>query len=103
MPRFCAHLGYLFTELPLAERFQAARAAGFHAVEHPNPHAFGVNRFRDAAAAAGLAVAQISAPSGDAENGEKGFACLNERTDDFRASVAVGIKVAVEIANKILV
>ena len=33
MPRFAANLGYLFTERPLIERFGAAAAAGFRAVE----------------------------------------------------------------------
>ncbi len=33
MPRFAANLAYLFTERPLLERFGAAAAAGFKAVE----------------------------------------------------------------------
>ena len=33
MPRFCANLSMLFTELPLLERFGVARAAGFEGVE----------------------------------------------------------------------
>ncbi len=33
MPRFAANLGYLFTERPLIERFGAAAACGFTAVE----------------------------------------------------------------------
>ena len=33
MPRFAANLGYLFAERPLIERFGAAAAAGFDAVE----------------------------------------------------------------------
>lgn len=33
MPRFAANLGYLFTERPLIERFGAAAASGFTAVE----------------------------------------------------------------------
>src|SRR5256885_7471772 len=33
MPRIAANLGYLFTERPFMERFGAAAAAGFSAVE----------------------------------------------------------------------
>jgi len=33
MPRFCANLTFLFRELPLVDRFAAARDAGFDAVE----------------------------------------------------------------------
>lgn len=35
--RLSAHIGYLFTELPLEERVAAAAAAGFTAIEHPQP------------------------------------------------------------------
>jgi hydroxypyruvate isomerase len=38
MPRFAANLGYLFTERPLLERFGAAAAAGFTAVELQFPY-----------------------------------------------------------------
>src|SRR5262245_58226872 len=38
MPRFAANLAYLFTERPLLERFGAAAAAGFKAVELPFPY-----------------------------------------------------------------
>jgi len=38
MPRFAANLGYLFTERPLIERFAAAAAAGFKAVELQFPY-----------------------------------------------------------------
>ena len=39
MPRFAANLAYLFTERPLIERFAAAAAAGFRAVELQLPYA----------------------------------------------------------------
>jgi hydroxypyruvate isomerase len=38
MPRFAANLGYLFTERPFLERFAAAAAAGFAAVELQFPY-----------------------------------------------------------------
>jgi hydroxypyruvate isomerase len=38
MPRFAANLAYLFTERPLIERFAAAAAAGFKAVELQAPY-----------------------------------------------------------------
>ena len=40
MPRFAANLAYLFTERPLLERFGAAAAAGFKAVELQAPYVF---------------------------------------------------------------
>src|SRR2546423_1743504 len=38
MPRFAANLAYLFTERPLLERFAAAAAAGFTAIELQFPY-----------------------------------------------------------------
>ncbi|MCX7312103.1 MAG: TIM barrel protein [Hyphomicrobiales bacterium] len=38
MPRFAANLAYMFTERPLIERFGAAAAAGFKAVELQAPY-----------------------------------------------------------------
>src|SRR3981189_1895374 len=38
MPRFAANLAYLFTERPMIERFGAAAAAGFKAVELQFPY-----------------------------------------------------------------
>lgn len=102
MPRFCAHLGYLFTELPLEERFSAAANAGFVAVEHPSPYDFGPDRFGNLAAINGLSVAQISAPSGNAKVGEKGFACLADRADDFQTNVRQGIEAAVAVGTNLL-
>ena len=38
MPRFAANLTMLFTEYPVLERFERARAAGFEAVEFLFPY-----------------------------------------------------------------
>tara|TARA_R110002110_G_scaffold261322_6_gene477144 strand:+ start:14666 stop:15451 length:786 start_codon:yes stop_codon:yes gene_type:complete len=102
MPRFCAHLGYLFTELPLEERFGAARKEGFSGIEHPAPYGFGVTAFRDAARAHDLTVPQIAAPGGKPGNGEKGLACLPGRASDFRDSVRKGMDAAITIGAPML-
>lgn len=94
MSHYSAHLGYQYTEVPLEARFHAAAAAGFTVVEHPAPYAMGVAAFGAAARAAGVGIAQIAAPSGDAAKGEKGFACLPERADAFAASLEEGIAAA---------
>ena len=102
MPRFCAHLGYLFTDRPLTERFAAAAAAGFAAVEHPDPYGMGIDAFARAAARHRLPVAQIAAPAGDAEAGEKGLACLDGRQHEFRRSVEAGIDAAAALGTTLL-
>ena len=40
MPKFAANLTMLFTELPFMQRFEAARKAGFEAVEYLFPYPF---------------------------------------------------------------
>ncbi|HMT17775.1 MAG TPA: hydroxypyruvate isomerase, partial [Ottowia sp.] len=40
MPQFAANLTMLFTERPFLERFEAARKAGFDAVEFLFPYAW---------------------------------------------------------------
>lgn len=100
MPRFCAHLGYLFTDRPLEDRFAAAASAGFPAVEHPDPYAMGVGAFARAAASHGLVVAQIAAPAGDAAAGEKGLACLDGRQREFRDSIDAGIAAATATGSR---
>lgn len=102
MPQFCAHLGYLFTEVPLEDRFAAARDAGFSVVEHPNPYVFGATRFREMLSAHGLNCAQIAAPAGNVDKGEKGFACLAARQVDFRNSVDAGLEAALHIGAPLL-
>lgn len=94
MPVFSAHLGYLFTELPLAERFSAAAAAGFTVVEHPAPYEFGLQAFAAAVRRERLSVAQVASPAGDPASGEKGLACLAGRETAFQENVLLGIEAA---------
>lgn len=102
MPKFCAHLGYLFTEMPFHERFACAQAAGFEAIEHPDPYGIGIDRFASLANSCNMPVAQIAAPSGDPSRGEKGLACQPGRTEEFRESVIQGIDAARRIRAKAL-
>lgn len=84
--RLSAHLGYLFTDLPLSARPEAARAAGFDAVEHPAPFEIPAATLRRMLDDAGLALAQIT--SGTGGPGEKGVAALPGREAEFRDSYA---------------
>lgn len=82
--RWSAHIGYLFTELPLFERIAAAAEAGFTAIEHPQPFAIPVEEMRAALACRGLVFSQVAAAMGDANVGEKGLAAIPGREADFR-------------------
>ncbi len=102
MPTYCAHLGFQFTELALPDRFAAAADSGFAWVEHPSPYGLGVAAFAERAAAAGLKVAQIAAPAGEASRGEKGFACLPDREEAFQASLVEGLRAARSLGARYL-
>lgn len=84
--RFSAHLGYLFTDLPLERRFAAAAAVGFEAVEHPAPFAIAATQMLSLLQDNNLVMAQITSGSGNP--GEKGLAALAGREDEFRDGFA---------------
>ncbi len=87
MPRFAANLTTMFTELPFLERFAAARAAGFDAVEVQSPYEHPAEAIRAELDRAHLALALMNTPAGDWEAGERGLASLPGRVPDFVASV----------------
>ena len=86
MTRLSAHIGYLYTDLPLAERLAAAARDGFTAVEHPEPWAIPAAEMRARLADLGLVFAQVT--SGMGAPGEKGLAALPGREDAFRDGFA---------------
>jgi hydroxypyruvate isomerase len=87
MPRFAANLTMLFTELPFLERFAAARAAGFGAVEYLFPYEHPKEELAARLRALGLKQVLHNLPAGDWAAGERGIACHPNRTDEFRAGV----------------
>ncbi len=94
MPKFAANLSMLFTELPFMERFAAAKAAGFQAVEYLFPYAYDKNELAQALKAHGLKQVLHNMPPGDWDAGERGMACHPERIEEFRAGVDKTIEYA---------
>lgn len=92
-----AHLGYLFTELPLSDRAAAAADAGFNAVEHPQPFAVPSADMAATLTARGLRFTQLAAGVGEASRGEKGLAALPGREADFREGLLRSIDYAAAI------
>lgn len=86
MNRFSAHIGYLYTELPLTLRPAAAAADGFTAIEHPEPWEIPAAVMRSRIEDLGLTFAQVS--SGMGRLGEKGLASLPGREAEFRDGFA---------------
>lgn len=84
--RLIANISMLFTELPIARRLAAARAAGFDGVEIQFPEPANIAPLRAAIDTTGLPVVLINVPRGTGD--EVGLAALPGREDDFRAAVA---------------
>uniref|UniRef100_UPI00404772C5 hydroxypyruvate isomerase family protein n=1 Tax=Yoonia sp. TaxID=2212373 RepID=UPI00404772C5 len=72
----CANLTMLFAEMPFLERFGAARAAGFRAVEVLFPYDVAVPDMLDMLARNELPLALINCPPPNYTGGERGFAAV---------------------------
>ena len=94
MPRFAANLTMLFTEVPFLDRFERAAKAGFKAVEFLFPYAFEAAQIRQRLDDHGLTLVLHNLPAGDWDAGERGIACLPDRSLDFRAGVGRAIEYA---------
>lgn len=85
MPRFCANLSMLFAELPLLDRFGAARAAGFEAVEILFPYDEPAPLILERLDATGLPLALINCPPPNYAGGPRGFAAVPGHEGRFRS------------------
>jgi hydroxypyruvate isomerase len=94
MPNFAANLSMLFTEVPFLDRFERAANAGFDAVEFLFPYAWPAAEIKARLDAHGLKLVLHNLPAGDWDAGERGIACLPDRTGEFRAGVAKSIEYA---------
>lgn len=88
-----ANVSLLFAEVPYLERFAAAATAGFTTVETwwPFPTAEPSRAEQEelvrAIEEAGLSLTGMNVFAGDMTAGERGIACLPERTDELEASL----------------
>jgi hydroxypyruvate isomerase len=94
MPKFAANLQWLFTEHAFLDRFGAAAAAGFRAVEFPSPYDHPAAEIRARLDEHGLECVLFNLPSGNRADGDFGIACRPEREPEFRAGVGKAIEYA---------
>lgn len=85
MPRFSAHLDYLFQDRPLLQRIDAAAACGFKAVEGRFPDVQAAD-YKAALERNGIRALGINSPMGG--EGQFGLAALPGREADWDASFA---------------
>ena len=94
MPRLAANLTMLFGEVDFLERFGAAAAAGFTAVEYLFPYAYEPQALKAKLRDHELEQVLHNLPAGRWADGERGIACLPDRVDEFKSGVAQAIKYA---------
>ena len=98
MPRFAANLAYLFTERPLIERFGAAAAAGFTAVELQFPYDHAPSAVKAELERCGLTQLGINTPFG--REGEFGLAAVPGRERDFELLFRQALDYVVAIGGR---
>jgi len=94
MPQFAANLSMLYPELDFLDRFAAAAADGFPAVEYLFPYAYAPEVLVDKLKTHGLQQVLFNAPPGDWDAGERGIACLPGREAEFREGIAKALQYA---------
>jgi hydroxypyruvate isomerase len=94
VPRFSANLVFLWNELPFLERFEAAAAAGFDAVEYLFPYEHEPDELQRRLRANGLQQDLFNLPAGDFDAGERGLANDPSRRQEFRDGVERALRYA---------
>lgn len=102
MLRFAANLGFLFTEVPLLDRFEAAAKAGFKAVEIGDPYAAPAADIAARLTDNNLTLALLNIPAGDATAGERGRSALAGRETDFEADLRTALRYAAATGCKLI-
>lgn len=97
MPKFAANLTMLFNELPFLDRFQAARKAGFRAVEFLFPYAWPASDIKARLDEYQLELVLHNMPAGNWDAGERGIACDPQRVNEFRDGVARALEYASQL------
>jgi hydroxypyruvate isomerase len=98
MPRFAANVSTMYQELELPERFPAAAAAGFTAVEFLQPYDWSISQIRSWLEQNSLEMILLNTSPGNPANHEVGLAAVKGEEARFRRlfeqalEYAVGLK-----------
>ena len=88
MLRFTANLSLLFTEVPLQQRFQAAKEQGFTAVEIQFPYELSAHSIRQQLDKQPLKLVLFNVDADDLLQGGEGLAAVPEKQQQFKQAVA---------------
>lgn len=97
MPNFAANLSFMYNEHAFLDRFAAAAADGFRAVEYLFPYECAPADIRSRLDAAGLQQALFNCPPGNWAIGERGIAALPGRVEEFRHSIEQALSYAASL------
>jgi hydroxypyruvate isomerase len=98
MPRLAANLSTLFLERPFFDRFAAAAAAGFRAVEFYYPYALDPVELSDVLSRHDLAQVLFNTAKRRVGDVEQGLACVPGRQEEFRETIGDAIRYANALA-----
>lgn len=87
MPKFAANLSFIFQEVGFLDRFAAAAACGFRAVEYLSPYEHPPETIAELLNRHGLEQALFNMPPGNWAAGERGVAIFPGREQEFRDGV----------------
>ena len=99
MPRFAANLSMLYPEHEFLDRFAAAAADGFEAVEYLFPYDHSAQELKQRLSDNGLVQALFNAPPGDWAAGERGTVSLPGRESEFRGGFDRSLEYAAVLGN----
>ncbi|QXI30784.1 2-oxo-tetronate isomerase [Pseudomonas vanderleydeniana] len=100
MPRFAANLSMLYPEHDFLDRFEAAAADGFEAVEYLFPYDYSPQELKRRLDDHGLIQVLFNAPPGDWAAGERGTVSLPGREQAFRDGFARALDYAGVLGNR---
>jgi len=99
VPKLAANVTMMFNEVPFLERFRAAAAAGFGAVEFLFPYDHAADDIAAELERHQLTNVLFNGPPGNWAAGERGMACLPDRRDEFRRGIATAVEYAVRLGT----
>ncbi|OAI04581.1 hydroxypyruvate isomerase [Methylomonas methanica] len=102
MLRFTANLSLLFTELPLLERFQAAKQHGFDAVEIQFPYELPAEQIRDLLDQQDLQLVLFNVDAATLLQGGEGLAAVPEKRDQFKTAVEQTLAYAEQLKPRVI-
>jgi len=94
MPKLAANISWLFAEVPFLDRFAAAAAAGFQAVEFQFPDDTPPEEIARRLQQHRLTPALFNMPAGDYAKGDRGMAALPGREAEFMAAAERALTLA---------